>query len=227
MEPNRRRYPRVRARGLAAHLRSEHGRTQCVVENISLGGMFVRTDQLEEVGTAVAVLLVKPGWKKQLALTGRITSRIDGGAGQAKLVPGMGLQFTDLDGESHERLRSLLRELGAPDAQAEITVPDDALEAELRALAPEPAAGRRAQAPGAQRPSPAPARRGGETKAGAPASDGDPSVEIARLKVQLQGLVMQLSDAQQIVVERDAEIARLREELEDARAALQRALRGQ
>src|ERR671938_819822 len=102
MEPNRRRYPRVRAHGLAAHLSTERGRMQCVVENISLGGMFVRTDRLEHVGTGVAVLLVKPGWKKQLSLTARITSRIDAIAGKAR-VPGLGLQFTALDGDAHDR----------------------------------------------------------------------------------------------------------------------------
>ncbi len=218
MEPNRRRYPRVRAQGLAAHLRTDHGRTQCVVENISLGGMFVRTDRLEQVGTDVAILLVKPGWKKQLGLTGRITSRIDGLAGQVKRVPGMGLQFTAIDGDSHERLRLLLRELGAPDEQAEVTVPDDSVEAELRALDP--------------RPPPLPAAAAARSAAGK-AQDGATklsgeqlAVENARLKVQLRGLVMQLSDAQQHMAEREAEIERLREELENVREALQRALRG-
>ena len=224
MEPNRRRYPRVRAQGLAAHLSTQRGRTQCLVENISLGGMFVRTDRLEQVGTGVAVLLVKPGWKKQLTLTARVTSRIDGIAGQATRIPGMGLQFTSVDGDSHERLRSLLQQLGAPDEQAGVTVPEDSLEAELRSLAPSkrspPAATRAAPAPqrAAARPPPPPAPDGAET---------DLAVENARLQVQLRGLVMQLSDAQQAMVERDAEIERLREALDEARAALQRALRGQ
>ena len=224
MEPNRRRYPRVRAQGLAEHLSTQRGRTQCLVENISLGGMFVRTDRLEQVGTGVAVLLVKPGWKKQLTLTARVTSRIDGIAGQATRIPGMGLQFTSVDGDSHERLRSLLQQLGAPDEQAGVTVPEDSLEAELRSLAPSkrspPAAARAAPAPqrAAARPPPPPAPDGADT---------DLAVENARLQVQLRGLVMQLSDAQQAMVERDAEIERLREALDEARAALQRALRGQ
>ena len=214
VEPNRRRYPRVRAQGLAAHLRTGTGRMQCVVENISLGGMFVRTDRLEEVGTDVAVLLVKPGWKKQLNLTARITSRIDGFAGQPKRIPGMGLQFTALDGDCHERLRALLRQLGAPDEQAGLVVADDSVEVELRTLDPAPAPPR----------SPAPPARAEAPK---PATARDLEVENARLQVQLRGLVMQLSDVQQMMVERDAEISRLREALDDARAALQRALSGQ
>jgi len=188
---------------------------QCLVENISLGGMFVRTDKLEEVGTDVAVLLVKPGWKKQLNLTARITSRIDGIGGAARRVPGMGLQFTALDGDCHERLRSLLRQLGAPDEQAGVAVRDDAVEVELRALDPSPPP----RAPASPAGAPAPAAQ--------PASARELEVENARLKVQLRGLVMQLSDVQQMMVEREAEIERLREDLEDARAALQRALTGQ
>ena len=33
-----------------------------------MGGLFVRTDRLEEVGTEIFVDLVKPGWKRQLTL---------------------------------------------------------------------------------------------------------------------------------------------------------------
>jgi Tfp pilus assembly protein PilZ len=215
MEPNRRRYPRVRAQGLAAHLRSDRGRTQCVVENISLGGLFLRTDRLEDVGTKVSLLLVKPGWKKQLTLSARVTSRIDALAGQARRVPGLGLQFTEMDGDCHERLRALLRQLGAPEAQPEVTLPDDSVEVELRALDPEEAA-----PPPSKKPA---VRPDGEAKKAAE----DPGQETARLRIQLRGLAMQLSDAQQLIVERDEEIERLREQLEMAKAALHRALSGQ
>jgi hypothetical protein len=51
--------------------------------------------------------------------------------------------------------------------------------------------------------------------------------ENARLQIQVRGLAMQLSDAQMLIVERDEEIERLREQLEMAKAALQRALSGQ
>ncbi|MGZ6124124.1 MAG: PilZ domain-containing protein [Myxococcales bacterium] len=217
MEPNRRRYPRVRAQGLAAHLRSERGRTQCVVENISLGGLFLRTDRLEDVGTKVSLLLVKPGWKKQLTLTARVTSRIDALAGQARRVPGLGLQFTEVDGECHERLRALLRQLGAPEAQPEITLPDDAVEVELRPLEPDEEEVR--ASPPAKKPA-------GRSDGAAKEPPEDPGQENARLRVQLRGLAMQLSDAQQLIVERDEEIERLREQLEMAKTALKRALSG-
>lgn len=51
MSNNRRKHARVRARGIAAHLRGPLGRSACQVENISIGGLFVRTDQVLDVGT--------------------------------------------------------------------------------------------------------------------------------------------------------------------------------
>ncbi len=135
MSSNRRRHTRVRARGVAAHLRTESGRTACQVENVSMGGLFVRTDQLAEVGAEIFVDLVKPGWKRQLTLNARITSRVDALDGRlSRRMPGMGIQFLRLDEKQHDRLRSLLRELGAPDEDLEVTLPDQSVEEELRAL---------------------------------------------------------------------------------------------
>jgi Tfp pilus assembly protein PilZ len=135
MSKNRRKHPRVRARGLAAHLRTQRGRAPCVVENVSMGGIFVRTDRLEEVGADIFVDIVKPGWKKQLTIAARITSRVDAIDGRiSKRMPGMGVQFTQLDEKQHERLASLLRELGAPDETAEVTLAEESTELELRAL---------------------------------------------------------------------------------------------
>ena len=135
MSSNRRRHTRVRARGVAAHLRTESGRTACQVENVSMGGLFVRTDRLEEVGAEIFVDLVKPGWKRQLTLTARVTSRVDSLDGRlSRRMPGMGIQFLRLDEKQHDRLRTLLRELGAPDEDLEVTLPDESAEEELRAL---------------------------------------------------------------------------------------------
>jgi Tfp pilus assembly protein PilZ len=250
MAKNLRRWTRVRAPSMAAHLRSQRGRTPCLVENISMGGLFVRTDQLEDVGTEIAVDLVKPGWKKQLSLSARVTSRVDALDGRvSKRMPGMGLQFIQLETAQHDRLRALMVELGAPDEEAELTLPDDALEAELRALGsdsgaatspgPRPVAKTsQPQAPwehvqlmedaigsagdGLRAPAPLPLAPA-LPRAAQPLEISD--VEVTLLKTQLRGLVMQLSDVQQQLADRDAEIGRLREQLDGARAALERALR--
>ena len=113
MTDNRRKHPRVRAPGLAAHLRGPLGRTPCQVENLSIGGLYVRTDQVLDVGTQLEVDLVKPGWKRAVSFFVRVTSRIDPLAGRfAKMTPGMGLQFFGkMDDEHGEWLRAILREL--------------------------------------------------------------------------------------------------------------------
>jgi Tfp pilus assembly protein PilZ len=240
---------------MAAHLHTPRGRTPCLVENVSLGGLFVRTDRLEEVGTEVAVDLVKPGWKKRLSVEARVTSRIDALDGR-KRMPGLGMQFVRVDVAQHERLRSMMRELGAPDEEADVTLPEESTEAELRELGvpdaeplephPQPlwqqvqlVEESIAQAVEDVAPPPpltlAPALPAEPADLSArsslparnaplrPAAAGDD--QVGRLQIQLRGLVMQLSDAQHQIAQRDAEIERLREELSAAQAALERALR--
>jgi uncharacterized protein (TIGR02266 family) len=241
MSPNHRRHPRVRARGLAAHLRTEHGRAAAMVENISLGGLFVRTDKLQEVGTEFFVDVVSPGWKRALTLQARITSRVDAlDSRVSKRPPGMGIQFLRVDEKQRERLRKLLAELGAPEGEDEVTLEVESVELGLDALelgADEGAVPLEAQ------PQPIwqqvqmveEAIEGSLREADLPPPgpvvlDDPPPAELkemdsARLMVQLRGLVVQLADVQQQLIERDGEIQRLREELEAARAALARVVR--
>jgi Tfp pilus assembly protein PilZ len=254
MPANRRKHPRVHARALSAHLRSLEGRRRCLVENVSLGGIFVRTDQLEEVGTELFVDLLRPGWKKMLTVLARTTSRVDVIDGRAsRRTPGMGLQFVRLDEKQHERMRALLTELGARDDEADLTIAiddgptlGDEAEAELRALGsseppvPLPAGGQplsqqvhlvseaiEGELKDAYLPPPAPLA---VEEARVPRLRRDPSrltaEESERLQTQLRGLSMQLSDAQQQLALREGEIERLREELELTREALRRAQRG-
>ena len=249
MANNRRRHARIRARGVAAHVRTGHGRIACQVENVSMGGMFVRTDQIEEVGTELFVDLVKPGWKKQLSIEARVSSRIDVAGGRmSHQLPGMGMQFVRLDDKQHQRLQSLLRELGAPEEDLQVTLPDEEAEVELRALdlndaPPEPLEARTqplwqqvqlveeeerrpslqadiegvlrevdVAPPGPLELHPEPEQAPVLPDAGAP--------DAARLMVQLRGLVMQLSDAQQQLAQRELEIERLKEELQILRGAI-------
>jgi Tfp pilus assembly protein PilZ len=260
MSSNRRQHTRVRARGVAAHLRTQQGRSAAQVENVSMGGLFVRTDRLVEVGSELFVDLVRPGWKRQLTLNARITSRVDALDGRiSKRMPGMGIQFLRLDDKQHDRLRSLLRELGAPEEDLQVTLPDEHAEDELRALdfdtsspelpldpqpqpvwqqvqmvsslvdeiegalreanlpPPGPVELQDSPLPARPAPAPAPARP-------APAPALDASLE-ARLMLQIRGLVVQLSEAQQQLSQRDLEIERLKDDLDTLRGALERAVR--
>jgi uncharacterized protein (TIGR02266 family) len=217
MSPNHRRHPRVRARGLAAHLCTEHGRAAAMVENISLGGLFVRTDKLQEVGTEFYVDVVSPGWKRPLTLQARITSRVDALESRvSKRPPGMGIQFLRVDEKQRERLRKLLAELGAPEGEDEVTLHQESAELDLEALelgADEGAVPLDASQPIWQQVQ--------MVEEAIEPKEMDP----ARLMVQLRGLVLQLADTQQQLIERDTQIQRLREELETARAALARVVR--
>ena len=247
MSSNRRRHTRVRARGVAAHLRTEHGRTACQVENVSIGGLFVRTDRLEEVGAEIFVDLVKPGWKRQLTLNARITSRVDALDGRlSQRMPGMGIQFLRLDEKQHDRLRSLLRELGAPEEDLEVTLPDESAEEELRALDLEAVSAETSEPldprpqslvddiEGALRdanfapPGPVVLAPEEPLRVAPPQlrkSGPDLSADNARLMLQIRGLVMQLSETQQQLSQREQEIERLKSDLDTLRAALERSVR--
>jgi Tfp pilus assembly protein PilZ len=232
---------------VAAHLRTDKGRTPATVENVSAGGLFVRTDELQQVGAEIFVDLVKPGWKRALTLRARVTSRVDAIEGRlAHRAPGMGLQFQQVDDRQFQRLRSLLRELGAPDPGEGITLPDEAAEEELRKLEvtaaepidpqPQPAwqqvqqvedaiegALREANIPPPPpldfNPSPSPSSL--EPK---PSPSSEPP-QLDKLMLQIKGLVMQLSDAHQQIAQRDAQIEKLKSELDIIRSALTRAVR--
>ena len=203
MSRNRRRHPRVRARGLAAHLRTGVGRAPCLVENISLGGLFVRTDQLEEVGTEVGIELVRPGWKRALDLEALVTSRVEPIASASeKKGPGMGLQFVRVGDNQFDRLRLLLRDLGAGEGA---NTPADGTGLPDQPLDPAQFGGAAARA------------------ASAPDFESHAPDEVRKLMIQIKGLVMQLAETQEQVRARDLQIERLQEELDVIRGALSRA----
>jgi len=122
MAVNKRKHPRVRARGVAANLRAQEVlKTGCVVENISAGGLLVRTDQSLDPGTPVVMDLVRPGMKKLLKLSGRVVGRVEKVPNSPSTVPGLRVQFDPMPDETTDRLVQLLKDLGlsigAPGAQ--------------------------------------------------------------------------------------------------------------
>lgn len=242
MSENRRKHPRVRATGIAAHVRGPANRFPCVVENISSGGLFVRTDRLLDVGVQLEVDLVRPGWKRPLSFFARVTSRIDPLAGRyAHRTPGMGMQFFGrMDEELRARLHSLLRELGAPDPAPEaakaLELDEDELAEELL-LEPDLPLWQQvqqleleAEPSGAARPSALP--HAAHAAPAAPAPPAEPpsrpapaATDVDRLMLQIRGLIFELSEAQQKLSQREAEVAALRSELETAHAALARVVK--
>lgn len=122
---NRRRYARVEGCGLASHLQTRDSSTPgLAVENLSMGGLFVRSNAALPLGTAVMMQLVRPGLRRPLTLTGRVVSVVS--VREATLrgaVAGMGIELNRPDGDVRARLRGLVQELAKrPDQGCDASV---------------------------------------------------------------------------------------------------------
>jgi len=116
---DKRKYPRVHAEDVSAHLNVADKSSPCTIQNISAGGLFIETQDALPVGMPVAVNLARPGWTKVLRLSGRVVWAMAGRTAARKgTVPGMRIRFDPLPRESAEELIRLLKDLGAPDGPA-------------------------------------------------------------------------------------------------------------
>ncbi|MFO0619568.1 MAG: PilZ domain-containing protein [Polyangiaceae bacterium] len=176
---NRRRYVRVEGCGLAGHLQTRDASIPgLAIENVSMGGLFVRSNAPLPVGTSVMLQLVRPGLRRALTLTGRVVSIVS--VREAALrgaIAGMGIALTRPDGEVRARLGSLVEELAKradPEAGAAVveSLPPMRLASASRvAEAPAPPAAPVAVAPVEVAPS-------------EPANDHDD--RVARLEAEVQ-----------------------------------------
>src|SRR5207237_1425043 len=72
----KRKNARVRPRGVVAHVRAPTASFACQVENLSAGGLFLRTDQQLPRGTPLQLDLVKPGGRRTLHLSAAVAGVI-------------------------------------------------------------------------------------------------------------------------------------------------------
>jgi len=84
--------------------------------NISQGGLFINTRKPLPVGTVVKLIIQLPSADFPFDITGRVT-RITEFDNHANMVPGMGIEFTDIDPGKREKIEAfverLRRDLGA------------------------------------------------------------------------------------------------------------------
>lgn len=113
---------RVRARGIAAHVRIGAAVFACDVEEVSGAGAFLRTDHRAQAGEAVEVDLVKPGGRKPLHIRGRVARVVDRGTGRR---PGIDVEFLAIAAEEQRRLAAWIEELQLPEIPS---VEDEPLE---------------------------------------------------------------------------------------------------
>jgi len=109
----------VRPRGVVAHVRGPSAAFACQVENLSAGGLFLRTEQQLPHGTALQIDLVKPGGRRPLHIAGLVAGVITPEeAATARFIPGLGVQFTEIEADEADRLEELLTALGIDRVQA-------------------------------------------------------------------------------------------------------------
>lgn len=197
-----RKHGRVRAKGVASHLRDGAQLiTGLWVENLSMGGAFIRTATPHPKGSAVVIDLVKPGMKHSIRLTGRVASLVaPSDSIDAKVVPGMGIEFDTLPGDVAYRLKELLVSLAGG----------------TEALEPDAVDPSDTWSPGPSAPLPLePTAPPGVT----PAAVTVP--EDAKLMVQVRGLIMELGEWQEKVSALEKENAALKEEVARLTAQLE------
>jgi uncharacterized protein (TIGR02266 family) len=78
--------------------------------NISQGGLFINTRKPLPVGTPVKILVQLPGMKFPYELTGRVT-RITEFDNKANMVPGMGIEFTEVDAARQKEIAEFVSRL--------------------------------------------------------------------------------------------------------------------
>ena len=110
-----RRHRRVDAKGVEIHVDYED-LDDCNIENISAGGLFIRTPTPMPLGSAVRIDLTKPGFKSSLQVSGKVVSVVTEAESERQAIPpGVGIAFDPMTHETQQRLHALLVELGLTD----------------------------------------------------------------------------------------------------------------
>jgi uncharacterized protein (TIGR02266 family) len=78
--------------------------------NISQGGLFINTRSPLPIGTEVKILIQLPGEDFTATLVGKVT-RVTEFDNSQNLVPGMGIQFTDVEPDRREMLERFVQKL--------------------------------------------------------------------------------------------------------------------
>ena len=77
--------------------------------NINEGGLFIETDTPEELGSSLTLQFMLPGSDDVIEVDGTVV-RVSSGD-EAGEVPGMGVEFGDLNSAARDRINDLIRRL--------------------------------------------------------------------------------------------------------------------
>jgi uncharacterized protein (TIGR02266 family) len=216
------------------------GVSSAVVENLSAGGIFLRTARPLPNGTWIELSLVRPGLKRAITLAGRVVGVLDVQSAAARgVAPGMGIQFSDLNEEAAARLKAVLESLGVknPFGQAPPAWPPRPDTVEIPALSPDTPAlsaevqlhGKYADSIPDMRPTPTHTKITSPTSptSGAepprpisvevslPKFTGDHAGETEKLMNHIRGLLKQLGDREETIQGLERQIEELKGQLDD------------
>src|SRR3954467_4718683 len=92
--------------------------------NISRGGIFINTRSPLAVGTTVRLIISLPDTQFPFDLTGRV-ARVNEFDNPSNQVPGMGIEFVDVDEEKRSRIERFVERLRKelPDQADEMSAP--------------------------------------------------------------------------------------------------------
>jgi type IV pilus assembly protein PilZ len=91
--------------------------------NINDGGLFVETDSPQPIGTSVELEFKLPGADRPIEVIGNVVRSIDAEQAAPDDVPGMGIEFENLDSDLRQEINEIVKRLRAtvstePDASA-------------------------------------------------------------------------------------------------------------
>jgi hypothetical protein len=112
---------------VAAQVDAGAAADHCNIENISVGGLFLRTSSPMPLGMPVRVDLTKAGQRVPLSVSGRVVSVVtEAEAAKHDVAAGVGIELDPMSADTERRYYALLRELGLQDlADPRSLEPDD------------------------------------------------------------------------------------------------------
>ncbi len=109
MDKDRRRFPRV-PHVFRVDYRTPDALFNEFAENISEGGLFIKTSSPLEVGTEIIIEFLLPVLKEPIRVKGRVEWHTNL-PGVTRTPPGMGVSFQELSPEDKEKINRVVREL--------------------------------------------------------------------------------------------------------------------
>jgi uncharacterized protein (TIGR02266 family) len=89
---------------------TKSGNVGVVISNLSVGGLFVKTEEPLSTGQKTDLVIFLPDKKKKLEVSGKVvwSSKEERVTAEGKLPPGMGIKFLNLAKEDIERIINVL-----------------------------------------------------------------------------------------------------------------------